>query len=157
MAQRRHRSERRLAALSTAFILFVSCGQSTDTSAGWFAPERVSRIEVSGATRAVLVTLAFPPGYEQASGFVTRATLSGDTGVTSSEQTDPELPIRVPIPETLEPGARATLSLTLGFCSSEAKDICYVDIPEIDLVISSDDAGATNETVDVRYTPEPPQ
>lgn len=161
MAHERFRRKRRLARLSTTALLalLIAVALAGCTGApriGWVRPGGGAAVtELEGAWTAITVSVELPPGYEAADDFVQRATLRTASGEQTDTQSGLDRAFRLQPPQA---GGEAELELMLGFCESDVKEICYVDVTTLPLRLRAD--GARESDADVAtlvYRPEAPK
>ena len=107
---------------------------------------------VTEALESANLTVTFPRGYIAADGFVQRITVSASSN-------EVEYPLEagyaldaVPARIALPPDPQIMLTLTIGFCSIDEKDVCYIDRPEITIIRrqTASDAGG----LELSFVPE---
>lgn len=166
MAHERSRRKRRLARLSTAALLalltaFALAGCTDAPRVGWSRsgsarPDGDAPVtELEGAWTAIAVSVELPPGYEAADDFVQRATLRFADGQRVDTQSGLDRAFRLQPPQA---GGEAELELMLGFCESDVKEICYVDVTTLPLRARADGAREPDANVaTLIYRPEAPK
>ena len=171
MAHERSRRKRRLARLSTTALLAlltavalagctgaprIGWSLAGGSLAGSSRPDGGAALtELEGAWTTITVSVELPPGYEAADDFVQRATLRFPDGQQVDTQNGLDRAFRLQPPQA---GGEAELELMLGFCESDVKEICYVDVTTLPLRLRAD--GAREPDADVAtlvYRPEAPK
>lgn len=94
--------------------------------------------------------MVLPAGFAASDGFIQRATVSAPDYFREYELPTLDGSTRIAVPPVLE----LVLTLSLGFCRIDTKDICYLDWTE--LSVSRDPALDRTRNVELRYLPEDP-
>ncbi len=165
MAPKRPGRKRRLASLICAAALLwplLSCDPTTreaGSTAGWFDPEPVLRLELGETVDTLLVTVELPAGYRAADDFVQRLTLRSGAREVTAERDEFDEPFSVPVPGPTERSPDATIEILIGFCPEGVPDVCYVDRSQLPVVWTAEAAGEArgSAAVPLRYRPEPPR
>ena len=172
MARKRSYRKRRIASLicaCAAAILLpaVSCDSRTSdasagSTAGWFAPDAIARLELDATVEALLVTVELPAGYRAADDFTQRLAVRAGEAVETDERSGLDEPFSVALPTTDPPAAdplrEAVVEIMIGFCREGVPDVCYVDRSQlpVDRNAAARDDPSAGGRASLRYRPEPP-
>jgi len=103
-------------------------------------------LAVEEATTTLELVIRLPDGYIPAEGFrqqIAVVTPAGDGPALDPENLDLDQPLSIPLPD----GGRFSLSLTIGYCDENAKDICYVDRAALSIVRTAGSSLESPETL----------
>jgi len=107
-------------------------------------------VAIGESIELVELDVVLPVGFAASDGFIQRITLSAPGYVSELELLTLRGPTRIAVP----PEKEFTFSLSIGFCSTEAKDVCYVDRAE--LILTRNTSLEPTGNVALRYVPEDP-
>ena len=149
MALFRNHGERGHAALGALLgAALILAGCDTATEAGWSsdgAPGTpIERVEIASTTDTILVSVDFPAEHGPADGFDQLATLQLGSESVQAPLTD-DLQFELDVPRAA--GIDGQLELRLGYCHKETPEVCYIDMPVVQIVA----ADASDSVVALRY------
>jgi hypothetical protein len=107
-------------------------------------------IAVSDAVETIELIVRLPEGFETADGFTQSVTVSSAGHIQSYELPATGTSTLVPVPDAQE----IDLTLSIAFCSIEAKEICYVD--QTELTFTRSHAQSQQARMNIEYVPEEP-
>jgi hypothetical protein len=133
-------------------MALVSCSPARY---GYQAEASDGRVDVATTSQTLAVEVLLDEGYEAASDFTQRATLTSAGDTVTVTRSDFSEPFDIALP----PGPfDGEVELLVGFCNVKRKDVCFVDRSTL-IVSRLPDRRPDDEStiVQVQYRPEPPE